>query len=271
MECPSWLPAANAKTNAQIIVDRFAGHRDGTIHQENPLNEQSIWENCRPSQRGVVMNGGYAAREILDLEQEWSDTYALVCNSCVSIFTGQLEHLVDIPLQTISHLQKLCIVRLMHNDQDPFEDNHRDYVFTPTHSLHHELCMILQTRYFLLPHAVFTDTDAILCENVVQEISVDEYANLAMSKQHKIKFRVVAAQEIAFGPKGDTFANISIWFDAPILKLEQSSIKRSRRLKQKKKAQIRNEHTHPNSNGALISRTSSADFSFGLGGFDSSI
>ena len=39
---------------------------------------------------------------------------------------------------------------------------------------------------------------------------------------------------IAFGPKGDHFANVSIWFDVLPIKLEQSQIKRSRRLKQKK-------------------------------------
>jgi hypothetical protein len=72
--------------------------------------------------------------------------------------------------------------------------------------------------------------------------------------------KFVTAHEVAFAPKGEHCANVSIWFDALPVRLEQSQIKRSRRLKQKKRAQIRNEHTHPNANGALISRTSSADF-----------
>ena len=60
----------------------------------------------------------------------------------------------------------------------------------------------------------------------------------------------------------------ALWINASPVQLEQSQIKRSRRLKQKKKAQIRNEHTHPNANGALISRTSSADFPHGIDGIE---
>lgn len=257
-----------------IIVDRLAGHRDSTVHQENPLIDQSIWENCRPSQRGVVKDtvrggggssSGGGVGSTRNLELVWNDTYALVCNDGMNIISGEAKKVVNVPSQKLTDLQKLCIVRLMHNGQEQFKENHhRDYIFAPTHSLHSELCMIIQTRYFFLPDVSFTIADEILRENVVKEISVDEYAELIQVVEPK----VIVAHEIAFAPKGDHFANVSIWFDASPVQLEQSQIKRSRRLKQKKKAQIRNEHTHPNANGALISRTSSADFPYVIDGIE---
>ena len=279
MEYPSWLPAATAKTNAQIIVDRLGAHRDSVVHQENPLVAQSIWENCRPSHHGRGRGVEYYGNKnsILELEQEWNDTYSLVCNSNVSIFTGGVRP-TNIPLRKVSDLQKLCIVRAMYSSssvQDAADSSsqlHRDYVFTPTHSLHSELCMILQARYFLLADVNYSSVSGLSPEDIVKEITYDEYECRTTpwaGGEHRFDpSRVVAAHQVAFAPKGDHSANVSIWFDAQPVKLEQSQIKRSRRLKQKKKTQIRNEHTGPNSNGALISRTSSADFPCGAPDID---
>ena len=59
----------------------------------------------------------------------------------------------------LSELQKLCIVSQLRGKGSSFSGSssigqlhllHRDFIFAPTHSLHSELCMILQTRYFLL-------------------------------------------------------------------------------------------------------------------------
>ena len=277
MEYPSWLPAATAKTNAQIIVDRLGAHRDSVVHQENPLVAQSIWENCRPSHHGRGVEC-YGKSSILELEQEWNDTYSLVCNSNVSTFTGGVRP-TNIPLRKVSDLQRLCIVRAMHSISSVQDDAagsscqlHRDYVFTPTHSLHSELCMILQARYFLLGDANYSSASGLSPEDIVKEITYDEYVSRTTpwaAGEHRFDpSRVVAAHQVAFAPKGDHSANVSIWFDAQPVKLEQSQIKRSRRLKQKKKTQIRNEHTGPNTNGALISRTSSADFPCGAPDID---
>jgi len=271
LEHPSWLPAASAKTNAQIIVDRFAAHRESTVHQENPLIAQNIWENCRPSLRGsysVPM-----AMEMDSMAQQWSDTYALVCNTGVSIFSGGRppSHVAS---KKLSELQKLCIVRLMRSTDGPFQQGsnssqlHRDYIFSPTHSLHSELCMILQARYFLLLNGdSFTTESKLSPDDVVKEISFEEYTSRKTpwsSTEHRFgTSKCVSAHEVSFAPKGDHCANVSIWFDALPTELEKSQIKRSRRIKQKKKAQIRNEHSRPNANGALISRTSSVDFPSG--------
>ncbi len=263
LDCPAWLPIATAKTNARVIIDRLAAHRDSSVHQENPLISQTIWENCRPSpthQRGTAENTVQGVGSPTDLEQVWKDTYQLVCNSGVSI-SGEEKNIKNVPSQNLTDLQKLCIVRLMHVEQNPLQENHRqDYVFAPTHSLHSELCMILQTRYFFMPDAAYTDADDVLCNDVVKEISMDEFMVFIGKK--------IIAHEVAFAPKGDYFANVSIWFNASPISLEPSMIKRSRRVKQKKKVQIRNEHTHPNANGALISRTSFADFPYGIPGIE---
>jgi hypothetical protein len=45
-------------------------------------------------------------------------------------------------------------------------------------------------------------------------------------------FKVVRGHEVAFSPKGDTACNFSIWFDEEPVRLEQTQIKRSRRIKQ---------------------------------------
>lgn len=288
LENPSWLPAASAKTNAQIIVDRFAAHRDSAVHQENPMIVQGIWENCRPSvARGNKQQQGGDVNE----DVGWEDTYALVCNTGVPAFgewilanTPNNKSIATSSTQAsrkLSELQKLCIVSLMRG-QDSTEGTegtegttsklhqlHRDYTYAPTHSLHSELCMVLQTRYFLLINDDEIDVASIAAasntnkDNIVKEISPSEYKSRTTpwnSDYHFSRNKVVMATEVAFAPKGEYNANVSIWFDAKPIKLEPSQIKRCRRLKQKNKAQMRKGHRAPHSNGALLSRTSIADF-----------
>ena len=124
--------------------------------------------------------------------------------------------------------------------------------------------MILQTCYFYLPRIQYTSVSQVPAEAVVRQISLDEYREhttpWSSSYIHAEQGNFVIVHEVAFAPKGQHDSNLSFWFNTPAIKLEASQIKRSRRLKQKKKAQIRNEHSHPNANGALISRTCSADF-----------
>ena len=238
-EYPSWLPAATAKTNAQVIVDRLGAHRDSAIHQENPLIPQSIWENCRPSHhgRGDGCYDGGIKKSALSLEQEWEDTYGVVCNSSndVSIFTGGVRNTTNIPVRKVTELQKLCIVRHMHSSSGQVdlsaEDSsqvHRDYVFTPTHSLHSELCMILQARYFILADVDYSGY--VSPKDIVKEISFDEYTSRTtpwVSIGHGFNpSKVVSAHEVVFAPKAEHNANLSIWFDAEPVKLEQSQIKR---------------------------------------------
>ncbi|KAL7542681.1 hypothetical protein ACHAXR_011986 [Thalassiosira sp. AJA248-18] len=266
LQNPAWLPAAVSNTNAHVVVDRFAAHRENTVHQENPLISQNIWENCRPSHRGRTDKRAGSSK--FDIEQEWCDTYALVCNSGVPIY-GEVN---SAPLRKLSDLQKLCIVLLMHTRDGLFMKEsssqlHRDYVFAPTHSLHSELCMLLQARYFLLNDDFVSHAAKVSPRDIVKEISFSEYKSLKTpwsTTAHRFDpSHCVTAHEVAFAPMGDHQANVSIWFNVAPIPLMQSQIKRSRRLKQKKKAQVCNGHTHPNANGSLISRTSSVDFPSG--------
>ena len=114
---PSWLQLCT-KYNKKIptlILDRFHHvHMNGVV-QVNPLVEPWTWNECRPN--------------TADNEDEsvWDDTYRLVCNWDVPIFSSH-----DIPrkedkgsvmsysnmvsrtnYEKISDLQKLCIVAAM--------------------------------------------------------------------------------------------------------------------------------------------------------------
>ena len=131
-----------------------------------------------------------------------------------------------------SDLQKICIVHLLHNrdgmsvEESSFQLD-PDYVFDPTHSLHSELCMILETRYFFLPDVCLMSYAGVSPEDIAKEISFDEYKFRA---DHPFDpNRCVTAHKVVFAPKDDHIVNISIWFDATPTKLTQSQIKRSRR------------------------------------------
>ena len=271
---PSWLPAATSHTNARVIIDRFGQHNDDVVHQENPLIAQSIWENCRPSQQAGVCNNNTFSSDtgntFLDMGQAWGDTYQLVSNCGTSTFTGDTDTSKHPSSAKLSDLQKLCIIRLLRGGdglscEKGSSELHKDYTFAASHSLLSELCMILQTRYFLLLDVDFTSADNVSSNDIVEEISYEEFKYRTTPWSHSVyPFNpsvCITAHEVAFSPKGDK-ANVSIWFDAEPIKLEPSQIKRSRRLKQKKKTKITN-HTAPNANGALICRTTSLDFPTG--------
>ena len=271
---PAWLPAASSKTSAPIVVDRLACHREGALHQENPLVSQNIWEHCRPSeQRGGRTHGAGGARSdrlrgegvLLDVERVWSDTCALVCNSGVPAFAAGRAPASTLP-RKLSDLQRLCIVHVMRGGDGPFQQGeyssrlHRDFVFSPTHALCGELCMVLQARYFLL----LQHPPRSACD-IVKEISFEEYQARTTPWSAGYPFdprRCATAHEVAFAPKGDHGANVSIWFDARPVELEEGQVKRRRRLKQRRKSRFQ-DYVRPNANGALICRTSPFDFPAG--------
>ena len=215
---------ATSKTNAQIIVDPLATHRESAIHQENPLITQSVWQHCRPSLKETKKSNG-------GIETYFEDTYKLVCNTKVPIFLGNNERRhcqseQSLP-EKLTELHKLCIVEHFRERQD------RKFLYSPTSSLRGELCMILQTRYFRLNDI---PNDNVTKEGVVHEISYEEYkARITPWSQSGVPyspFKVVRGHEVAFAPKGDTSCNFSIWFDEEPVRLEQTQIKRSRRIKQ---------------------------------------
>lgn len=221
IEYPSWLPMASSKTNAQIIVDPLAAHRESAIHQVNPLVCQTIWQHCRPSLKEAKRSG-----DVDVSNTEFEDTYKIVCNSGIPVFIGNNERRPghDLPGK-LSELQKLCIVENFRVNQN------RLFLYSPTHSLRGELCMILQVRHFCLQNS----GNIVNKNDIVREISLDEYnARVTPWSQCGVPYSPckVVAHEVAFAPKGDTACNFSIWFDEEPVKLEQTQIKRSRRIKQ---------------------------------------
>eukprot|EP00985_Skeletonema_marinoi_P006049 scaffold2622_cov165-Skeletonema_marinoi.AAC.1 len=86
---------------------------------------------------------------------------------------------------------------------------HRDYIYAPTHSLNSELCMILQTRYFLLLDEEYDNNQGSIPaaadkHEFVKEISFDEYKSRTTpwnSGYRLNKNKVVMATEVAFAPK----------------------------------------------------------------------
>lgn len=101
-------------------------------------------------------------------------------------------------------------------------------------------------------------------DSIVQEISFQDYTSRSTPWSTRgipyTPSEVVSVHEIAFAPKGDHGSNVSMWFDETPVSLEQSQIKRSRRMKQKHKTDVTSGHSRPNGNGALIARMSPADF-----------
>jgi hypothetical protein len=251
---------ATSKTNAQVIVDPLASHRESATHQENPLVSQSVWQHCRPSLRGSKVDPDAASKF------EFEDTYRIVCNTGIPIFLGNNERLRGERnlAAKLNELEKLCIVEHFRQSGD------KGFLYSPTHSLRGELCMILQTRYFLLEDV---NPDAKLDKSrIVKEISLDEYnARITPWSQCGVPYsptHVVVGHEVAFAPKGEANCNFSIWFDECPIKLEQTQIKRARRIKQKNKTNIKTGHSRPNANGALIVRSSPVDFRNGCPAID---
>ncbi|KAL7461607.1 hypothetical protein ACHAXS_002024, partial [Conticribra weissflogii] len=274
-DCPSWLPAATSKTSAQIIMDPLFIHCENAIHQENPLIPQTIWEGCRPSVQNKSIYKYYGESKLSAAEEDYimfMDTYRLVCNDGVRAFRNSENTRNP---KTLTELQRLCCIVSMSRDVSQSEDsNHgdakgmtrsyrNDYIFSPTHSMMNELCMILQLKYFLLLDVDYTE-GKVGVDDVVREISEAEYKDRTRPwSSTDVPFspsKVVKVHKLAFAPKGDHFANISFWFDEEIIPLEQSEVKRIRRAKQKIKTSIRNGHSRPHANGFLVSCTSSADF-----------
>jgi hypothetical protein len=215
------------------------------MHQENCLIPQSCWEICGSD----------------EMTNEWTKTYNLVCNMGVNSFSGR--HAPDGRIEQISHFKKLCLVLHMRDGLET-PQLYQDYIFTPTHSIHSKLCMILWTLYFIFLRVGCTDVAELTADSVVREISIAEYSArttpCSSAYVHSEQGQFVIVHEVAFSPKGQHDPNLSFWFNTPAIVLDPSQFKRCRRDKQKEKAKIRNKHTHTNANGALISRTCSAEF-----------
>ncbi|KAL7467982.1 hypothetical protein ACHAXS_008202, partial [Conticribra weissflogii] len=256
-------------------MDPLFLHCENAIHQENPLIPQTIWEGCRPSVQMKRKNRLNGKNKLSAAEEDyimWMDTYRLVCNTDVRAFPVSAN--IRNP-KMLTELQRLCCVVSMsrqvsqpedsnHGEAKPMRSSYRNnYIFSPTHSMMNELCMVLQVKYFLLLDVDYAKGN-VGVDDIVREISQAEYEDRTGPwSSTDFPFspsKVVKVHKLAFAPKGDHFANISFWFDEKLIPLEQSEIKRIRRAKQKVKTSIRNGHSRPHANGILVACTSPADF-----------
>ena len=153
--------------------------------------------------------------------------------------------------KNLTEEQRLSIALLMSSGGSDMSDQ-EDYVYSPSHLVYGELCMILQTRYFRLlsaDSALKAETDAsndilgIGGLNSVREISIDEYNASRTPWDKRAPYQpnsTLVARKITFGPLGET-ASVSLWFDIPSSQISPCTPVMVKRLKRvRSKAQILN-------------------------------
>ncbi|KAL7508561.1 hypothetical protein ACHAXN_005625 [Cyclotella atomus] len=227
---PSWLEHYTKynKKDPTLILDRLHHVRMNGIIQVNPLVEPWTWNECRPAaDEGTV--------EQSDEDYFWNDTYRMVCNWDVPIFSAEettpskqsgvmsYSNMVSRNYQKISDLQKLCIVVAMRKPSKISTDTgahnaSSDFTYEPTHCLNGQPCMILQNRFYrLLDYKEKVHVSSI--EDVVEEISMQEYNCLANNL-------TVKAYEVVMDSKGKRSANLSIFFDVDVSSCSNNKAKR---------------------------------------------
>mmetsp|Transcript_17112 Transcript_17112/g.35715 ORF Transcript_17112/g.35715 Transcript_17112/m.35715 type:complete len:768 (+) Transcript_17112:318-2621(+) len=213
---PPWLEHCTKfkKKEPEIIPDRLYHSKVNAIHQENPLIDPFIWEKCRP-------NIEYATSS--ENSKEWLDTYNLVCNAGVPIFSGSNRF----KSHKMSEAQKIAIVLSMHRESrvkiaDNAHNQYLDFTYVPTHCINGQPCMILQSRYFRLLDCKSTPawgnkhgedrnvSSFVSIKDLVEEISEDAYHDWTIGSSNSM----IRVHEVAFDSKGKRSANQSIWFDA---------------------------------------------------------
>ena len=152
--------------------------------------------------------------------------------------------------KNLTEEQRLSIALLMSGGKDMSDQE--DYIYTPSHLVYGELCMILQTRYFRLVSAAdgvpkpesdaSSDTLGIGGFSSVQEISIDEYnASRTPWGDKRCSYSpnsTMMVRKLCFGPCGEANASASIWFDIPSSHISACSppmVKRLKRIQSKAK------------------------------------
>lgn len=169
------------------------------ITQENPVIDPFSWGKCRPDRE---FNHG----------DEVSDTCDMVWNNNVTIFP-QLEdgyHQQYARARTTTHqgAKSSSVVsysNIVRNTSPNNEEattlaialtmvNADVFLYSPTHCLNGQPCMILQTRYFRVAGGL----------KVVEETSITEYS------QGSNNYIIIRADEVVFDSKGKRSCNHSM-------------------------------------------------------------
>lgn len=159
------------------------------IHQQNPLVDSFAWENCRPS---LLIE---SSTDVVGANTEWTDTYKLVCNKDVPIFTPIVKSTAVVqtsisspmsylnianknivsPVNKMTDVQKLAIVLAMHRPSSVASvahESHLDYTCTLTVSnvvpivaslvlLHDNHISSLHALSFILFHSTASMTSRV--------------------------------------------------------------------------------------------------------------
>ena len=197
---PAWLRLNTkpSKKEQHIVPDPDHWHKMNLITQENPVIDPYSWGKCRPDRE---FNHG----------DEVSDTCDLVWNNNVTIFP-MLEdgyHQYARPRtsthQSSSPNSVVSYSNIVRNTSPTNEEattlaialtmvNTDVFMYSPTHCLNGQPCMILRTMYFRVVGG----------PNVVEETSITEYS------QGSNNYIIVRADEVAFDSKGKRSCNHSM-------------------------------------------------------------
>ena len=151
---PSWLEHYTKfnKKDPTLILDRLHHVRMNGVIQVNPLVEPWIWNECRPTISKAATKD--------ENENVWNDTYHLVCNANVPIFSTlevsskdssslSYSKMVSRYHDKITDIQKLCIVAAMKKPSKiptsmSCHDASFDFTYEPTVSCNLDIICILK-------------------------------------------------------------------------------------------------------------------------------
>ena len=218
---PSWLPHAEVLSNNTKKgreVDRLYHQQYCSIYSCSPVY------GFAPSKRWTADEASTKAA--------WKEFYSFCCNSHGNqpYSQGSMWRQSS-PGPEITDVHRLAVALAMRERRKA-----QQYMYLPSHVFCGELCLVLQTSFFIL-EVVESFQDIQRYE--VVEIS-PEHATLSF-EAHKGD-RIIVAREIAFGPVADASVRpVSIWFNikpesiAPCTRQQARRHKRSRhRLRAKK-------------------------------------
>lgn len=182
------------------------------------------------------------------LMQSWRELYAFACNLDPSNESWDYNHnpisnIVNpsgYPLRA-SFLKESCradlvseFVRVLITLKLRLKELGRSFAYLPTHLFCNELCMVLQTRFFIV-NRESNDT------SLITEIEEDQRSLTNDTRE------IIVAREIAFGPVGDPgIRQMSIWFNiepSDIIPCTNQQAKRHKRSRHRLKKDRRRERS----------------------------
>mmetsp|Transcript_6478 Transcript_6478/g.11492 ORF Transcript_6478/g.11492 Transcript_6478/m.11492 type:complete len:853 (-) Transcript_6478:202-2760(-) len=192
---PSWLPHAEVLGN-----NKKEQEVDKLYHQQY----SSIY-SCSPVY-GFAPKNRWKADES-STNSAWKEFYSFCCNVDSDSDQPNSEGVrwqLSSPKKSkhveINEMHWLAMALMMRERRKA-----QHYVYSPSHIVCGDLCLVLQTSYFVLEAGGFDDSAE---RYKIIEVSKEEAANIEKGK------RVIVAREIAFGPVADaSVRQVSIYFD----------------------------------------------------------